>query len=97
MKVDTTVDVDFIVPALPAVYDGLGVFVRISTMDTDQPGKSLVIEIHNNGVVNRAEVSLDAYKLGWVQSWKAGNERATDVALLNLLREEEEKDAGSLG
>lgn len=90
MNIDTTVDVDFIVPAIPDIYKDPNVFVRIQTMQTDHPARSLVVEIHNNGSVSRAEVELDAYKLGWVQSWKAGNDRATDAALFNLLREEEE-------
>lgn len=91
MKIDTTVDVDFIVPAIPEIYRDPNVFVRFQTMQTDHPARSLVVEIHNNGLVSRAEVELDAYKLGWLQSWKAGNERATDAALFNLLDEEQNK------
>lgn len=93
MKIDTTVDVDFIVPAIPDIYKDESVFVRFQTMQTDHPARSLVVEIHNNGLVSRAEVELDAYKLGWLQSWKAGNDRASDAALMNLLDEEAAKDA----
>ena len=93
MKIDTTVDVDFIVPAIPAIYKDPNVYVRFQTMETDHPARSLVVEIHNNGLVSRAEVELDAYKLGWLQSWKAGNDRATDAALFDMLDEEKAKDA----
>lgn len=92
MNIDTTVDVDFIVPAIPAIYKDPNVFVRFQTMQTDHPTRSLVVEVHNNGLVSRAEVELDAYKLGWVQSWQAGNDRATDQALVNLLDEEAARD-----
>lgn len=93
MKVDTTVDVDFIVPSIPEYKNQEDIFVRFSTLSPPNEQRTLMVEIHILGRVTRVEVGLDAYRAGWVDSWKAGNDRAVDAELLNLLREEEEKDA----
>lgn len=86
-----TVDVDFVVPAIPEVYKDPSVFVRFFTTASGIPGagQSLHVELHSNGRVSLIEILLDEFKGMWLKSDGEARDKLFESDLQELIATEE--------
>lgn len=84
-----TVDVDFVVPAIPVIYKDPSVFARFQTTPSGIPGagQSLHIELHNNGFVSIIEILLDEFKGLWLKSDGEARDKLFNEALSEILED----------